>query len=561
MSKNLTRRAFNRQLSTLAAAPLAASLLQPICADDSSSLGFVRGEPTADKVGLEVLAGGGNAIDAIVAAAMVAAVVVPHQTGWGGYGGHATIAVDGGKKITSIDFNTMAPAAMKEDIFAPDANGKVAGQKNFYGWLAAGVPGIPAGLEFLLKRYGTRSFKDSVQPAINLAKNGFPFGGAAVALKPASKRLSDDPASRDLYFKDGKPLEATDHYANPDLAKMLESLARDNSAESFYRGDIAKQIAAAFKANGGIVTAEDMAAYQAREVEPLKITWGDWSIHTAPLTAGGATILEAMLLLQELKWADKDPLAVETAQLQVEAFRYAWQDRLQFFGDPKRVDIEFDKLAYSATGNNPMRAGFFNPGFIHGVARLIERAVFTNNYPLPVRVTSRPDQGTINLSAVDKHGNLAALTLTHGGGFGANVTVPGLGLTLGHGMSRFDPHPGHPNCPGWFKRPLHNMCPTILCKSGQPMYALGARGGRKIPNAVAEVILQIVARGKSLTEAVAAPRLHTEGMLAVQFEKAWPSAQSDALKTRGYTVTTAPSATVSAAGLSSEPAKFVAAMR
>jgi gamma-glutamyltranspeptidase/glutathione hydrolase len=128
-------------------------------------------------------------------------------------------------------------------------------------------------------------------------------------------------------------------------------------------------------------------------------------------------------------------------------------------------------------------------------------------------------------------------------------------------MSRFDPHPGHPNAPGWFKRPLNNMCPTIISKNGQAMYALGARGGRKIPNAVGEVILQIVARGKNLTEAIAAPRLHTEGMLAVQFEKTWPTDQSEALKNRGYTVTTAPSATVSAAGLTNDPTKFIAAMR
>src|SRR6185369_11781966 len=147
----------------------------------------------------------------------------------------------------------------------------------------------------------------------------------------------------------------------PELARMLESLARDNSTQSFYQGDIAKQIVAAFTANGGIVTTEDMAAYQPREIEPLKIIWGDWSIHTAPLTAGGATILEAMLLLQELKWADRDPLAVETAQLQIEAFRYAWQDRLQYFGDPKRVNLQLDKPPSASSGPISKNAGFLHP--------------------------------------------------------------------------------------------------------------------------------------------------------------------------------------------------------
>ena len=137
----------------------------------------------------------------------------------------------------------------------------------------------------------------------------------------------------------------------------------------------------------------------------------------------------------------------------------------------------------------------------------------------------------------------------------------GLGLTLGHGMSRFDPHPGHPNSPGPHKRPLNNMCPTIVTHGGKPLYAVGARGGRKIPNAVAEVLLQLVARGKDLTDAVAAPRLHTEGTLALSFEKAWPAAPVEELKQRAYNITTAASATVSAAGIDESSKALVKAMR
>jgi gamma-glutamyltranspeptidase / glutathione hydrolase len=544
----ITRRKFGRDFALGVAAAASVESLNA-SAQEEAALGAVRGEPTAEKAGMEILAAGGNAIDAVVASALVAAVVVPHQTGIGGYGGHATLAVDGGRKITSIDFNSMAPAAMRADTFAPDADGKVAGQKNMYGWLAAGVPGILAGLELALNRYGTKHFREVVQPAIRLAKNGFPFGGAGVALKLGAKRLGEDPGSRELYFRDGKPLEATDRYSNPDLARLLESLSQDNSVESFYRGDIAKRIAAAFAANGGIVTAADMAAYQAREVEPLKMAWGDWTIHTAPLTAGGATILEAMMLLQELKWAERDPAAADTVQLQVEAFRYAWQDRLEYLGDPEHVKdkrAEFIKL--------------LSESYYWVAARGIAQAI-KMKHPLPVRVTTRPDQGTIHLSAVDKAGNLAALTLTHGGSFGSGVTVSGLGLTLGHGMSRFDPHPGHPNGPGPHKRPLNNMCPTIVAKNGRPVVAVGARGGRKIPNAVAEVLLGLVARGQTLPDAAAAPRMHTEGTLAVSFERAWPTAPLEELKQRGYAVSTAASATISAVGLTDDPSRFVVAMR
>jgi gamma-glutamyltranspeptidase / glutathione hydrolase len=534
-----------RQFLGLVGSTAAVAATSGYAAEPVQAAGAIRGEPTAEKVGMQVLAEGGNAIDAIVAAALTAAVVVPHQTGMGGYGGHATLALDGGKKITSIDFNTMAPAAATANMFTGAIKGPINTQKNMYGWLSAGVPGILAGLELTLKRYGTRSFRDMLQPAIGLAKNGFPFGGAAVALKPAAKRMSEDPGSRVLYFRDGKPLEATDHYFNPDLARMLETLAQDNSTESFYRGDIAKRIASAFAENGGIVTAADMAAYEAREVEPMETTWGDWSVHTAPLTSGGPTIIELMMLLKELKWDQRDPATADTLMLYVEAFRFAWQDRLEFFGDPARGRVVFDEL--------------FEPDTVRSGADLIEKAVATKK-PLTVRMQSQLDKGTINLSAVDKEGEMAALTLTHGGSFGSGVTVPGLGLTLGHGMSRFEPRRGWPNSPGPSLRPLNNMCPTIVCKNGQPMYAVGARGGRKIPNAVAEVLLQIVARGKSLAEAVAAPRMHTEGTLDVQFERAWPADSFEELKNRGYKVTTAASATVSAAGKDAG-GKLVSAMR
>jgi gamma-glutamyltranspeptidase / glutathione hydrolase len=550
MSRNIddaiSRRQFHQQCAGAAIGVGVAAAFPGVSLTQEPTAGAIRGEPTAEKVGMQILQGGGNAIDAAVAAALAVAVVAPHQTGIGGYGGHMTLALAKESRITSIDFNSTAPAAATEDMFPLDAQGKVVGQANMYGWRAAGVPGILAGLMLAIERFGTRSFRELVQPAIALARDGFPLGAAAASVAASAKQLATDPGSKALYFREGKPLTATDHYANPDLAKLLEALAKDNSVEAFYRGDIARQIAGAFAKNGGLVTADDLAAYQAREVNPLTLKWDGWTIHTAPLTAGGATVLHALALLQEVKWAGRDPAAADTLQLQVEAFRYAWQDRLQFFGDPDHAEVPLTRILDSQT--------------VRSAAGEIEQAVRTKQ-PLPVRTTSRPDQGTINLSVADKHGNLVAVTLTHGGSFGARVTVPGLGVTLGHGMSRFEPRPGHPNSPGPRKRPLNNMCPTIVAKDGRPMIAVGARGGRKIPNAVAEVLLQLVARGKSLPEAVSAPRMHTEGALAVSFEKTWPVMQLDELKKRGYVVSTAASATISAASLTDHASRFVTAMR
>jgi len=529
----LDRRQFQQSCAAAALGAVAAGAM-PAAAQERAG-GAIRGEPTAEKAGQQIFAAGGNAIDAAVAAAFAAAIAAPHQTGLGGYGGHLTLHSARTGNITSIDFNSAAPAAAKGDMFPLDAAGKVAGQKNMYGWLAAGVPGVLAGLHLALTRYGTKPLREIVQPATGLARDGFPLGAAAAPLRTAAKQLATDSGSRELYFKDGQPLAASDHYANPGAARVLEELAAANSVEPFYRGEVARQIAAAFQKNGGLVTADDLAAYQAREVEPLSIAWGDWRIHTAPLTSGGATALQAMLLLQELNWAERDPAAADTLQLQIEALRYAWQDRLELFGDPQGGASAAEKV--------------LQPAAIRQAAAKIEAAV-QSKQPLGVRTTSRPDQGTISLSAADRAGNLINITLTHGGAFGARVTVPVLGLTLGHGMSRFDPHPNHPNAPGPRKRPLHNMCPTIVAQRGRPLYAVGARGGRKIPNAVCEVLLQLVARGKPLADAVAAPRMHTEGQLSVAFERSWPAGALTDMKDRGYNVSTAASATVSAAGLS-----------
>lgn len=499
---------------------------------ESKSGGCVVGQPEAARTGKEVLASGGNAIDAAVTAALVAGVVVPHQCGPGGYGGHLVIAHAGGKRVTAIDFNTAAPQAAREDLFALDADGKVKGQANTYGWLAAGVPGTLAGLQMALDKHGTRSFRQAVQPALHLARDGFAVSKAlADSTRLARAQLAKDPATARLLLHEGEPLKAGSTFRNPDLAKMFQTLADDNSVEAFYRGAIARQIAAAFKKNGGLVTVEDLAAYRAREVEPLELSWRDCSIYTAPLTAGGATALEALGILKELGWDKWEMDTEKTSRARLEALRIAWEDRLHWFGDPEKAKVPLDRLLSS--------------DYARRMAGRVREAL-EQGKPIRTTVERGSAGGTIHLSAADVQGNLVALTLTHGSHFGARVTVPGLGLILGHGMSRFEPRPGHPNSVGPGKRPLHNMCPTIVMRKGVPVAALGGAGGRKIPNAVFAVLLGYVGRGLSLEEAVAVPRLHTEGDLHVLVEERWPKEQIEQWKKIGYTIASGTHARISA---------------
>lgn len=494
--------------------------------------GRVVGQPQAAKVGNDVLAAGGNAVDAAVAAALTAGVVALSSCGIGGYGGHMTVALAGKNKITCIDFNSTAPAAAREDMFPLDDKGNVKDHVNAHGWLASGVPGTLAGMQLALERFGTQRFSKIVQPAIRFCREGFEITPSlANAIQRSKAELAKDPGSARLLLRDGEPLKAGTKFRNSDLADLLQKLAERNSVDSFYRGDYAERIAAEFAKHGGLVTLADLSAYRAREVEPLRLDWRGYTIYTAPLTAGGATVLEALSLLKALAW-DKRPVDdPKTLHARVEALRVAWDDRLKRFGDPERVKVPLDQL--------------LSQDYARNAARRIDAAV-KEEKPLATAGDGRRADGTIHLSAVDGQGNMVALTLTHGEAFGARVTVDGLGLTLGHGMSRFEPKPGHPNSVGPGKRPLHNMCPTIVVREGKPILAVGGTGGRRIPNALFDVLTGFVGRDQSIEDAVAAPRLHTEGDRNLVMEARWPGSATEYLTKVGYTVKPGGSATIHA---------------
>ncbi len=526
MVERLDRREWGRRVGAALLGGAAAA------AAPAERKGCVVEQPQGARAGMEVLAAGGNAVDAAVAAALVAGVVAVPSCGVGGYGGHMVIARADGKKVTAIDFNSAAPAAARPDLFPLDEQGRVKGGANAHGWLAAGVPGTLAGLQLALDRYGTQPFRKLVQPALRYARDGFAVtAGLAAAVRRSRGQLARDPGAARLLLPGGEPPRAGDTFRNPDLAALLQELAEAGSVEPLYRGAPAQRIAAAFKKHGGLVTADDLAAYRAREVEPLALEWRGFSIRTAPLTAGGATVLEALAVLKALGWERKPADAPEALLARVEALRLVWHDRLRYFGDPEKVKVPLDRLLSEAHARR--------------LAGRVEAAVRAGK-PAAEEGEARPASGTIHLSAADAEGNLVALTLTHGDGFGAQVAVEGLGLLLGQGMSRFEPRPGHPNSVGPGKRPLHNMCPTVVLRDGRPVLALGATGGRKIPNAVFDVLAHYVGRGAPLEEAVAAPRLNTQGGREVEAEARWPADALAALKKFGYAVKAGGPATVQA---------------
>jgi gamma-glutamyltranspeptidase/glutathione hydrolase len=506
-----------------------------------SGTGVVVGQAEGAEVGRRILAEGGNAVDAIVAAALTAGVVDIQSCGIAGYGGHMTIAM-AGRRVTAIDFNSIAPASARHDMFV-GPNGEIDRNAHQVGWLSAGVPGTLGGMQLALDRYGTKSLRQVLGPAIEFAAEGVPLSQPAVrSIEYSVEHLRRDPASANLLLIEGEPPTPGITYRNVDLAAMLTRLSEDNSVESFYRGDIGRQIAAEFERNGGLVTAEDMAAYEARVVEPIRLDWLGQSIYTAPLTAGGATVMETLSILRAL---DENGTQLESPHARLEALRIAWDDRLRLFGDPEHSEVPIDRL--------------LSEDYAQAMAARVAEAVETRQ-PLDLATPVREQHGTIHLSAADGDGNFVALTLTHGAGFGAKVTVAGLGLTLGHGVSRFVPNPGHPNSPGPRKRPLHNMCPTVVVENDRPWLALGGRGARRIPNSVFDVLCGILS-GDSVRQAMDNPRMHTTGNLDLRLEDRWAPDQVTAFTEMGYDVQEGRGATVSTAYLDSDTGSLLTSMR
>jgi gamma-glutamyltranspeptidase/glutathione hydrolase len=505
------------------------------CAE-SARFGVVTGHAQAAQVGKAILAEGGNAVDAAVGAALVAGVVALPSCGIGGYGGHLLIGQPSGCVI-AIDFNGTAPAAAREDLYPLDDRGEVTDRINVHGWLAAGVPGTLAGLQLALDRYGTWPFARVVGPAIKLARDGFAItDGVAKAIKGSASGLQRDVGSAALLVPNGEPLAAGTTFRNPDLAALLQTLADRNSVESFYRGDIARRSANEFQRHGGLVTEADLNGFRAREVSPLVLDWNGSRIITAPLTAGGLTVLQALAALKALGWEAWDRDDPRATHARVESLRVAWHDRLSLLGDPDATPVPVARLLSAAYADES--------------AKRIRRAVDEKSI-ISGSSDGRSAGGTIHISAADACGTLVALTLTHGEAFGAQVTVEGLGLTLGHGMSRFNPRPDHPNSVRPGRRPLHNMCPTLVCHDGRPVIALGATGGRRIPNSLFDVLLNLVSHHQPLAAAVAAPRLHTEGGTDLDITKGWPEPHVEHLRRVGYTVAVGPVANLN--GVSLDP--------
>jgi len=487
--------------------------------------GAVVGQPDADSAGVSVLKKGGNAVDAAVTAAFLSCVVAPKETGFGGYGGVMLISMAG--KVHAIDFNTVAPAAASPRMFSvAGSDGRwgstVRGRANTVGYKAISVPGVLAGLSMALEKFGTLSLADALAPAIKACKNGFRVSASyAEAIAAQEKTIREFPVTAKLLLE-GDVLPTTkDKVKNPDLGKMLEQVA-EKGVREFYEGRIADRIVKHVEENDGLLTKEDMASYQPRELDPIQVKVGGADLYFTPLCSSGVSLAQ-MCRLAELahlnRW-ERD--AARLAHGWTDIIRAAWLDRYRYFGDPDVVKVPIAMLL------SEIQLG--------AAGRDVEANLDEGRQGQCLIRPLYSGGGTAHISTVDENRNMVSLSFTHGPSFGSFVTVPRMGLILNAGMSRFDPGSGLPNSVAPGKRPIINMAPVLALRDGVPFLTMGASGGTRIPSSLFQVLARRLVLEEDIEWSVSAGRLHSEGNDWVRIEEEFGELAPQYLKEVGYTL-------------------------
>ena len=504
----------------------------------SATPGVVAADhPLASEAGAAMLRAGGNAVDAAVAAALAGGVVQPHSSGLGG-GGFAVV-VGPGRDPAALDFRERAPAGASADMFlGPD--GAVIPGLSDHGPLAVAVPGEPRGLAALLHSHGSLSAQQVAAPAIRLARDGFPVG---VALAGASAAWSHErgDALFPLLFdgQQGPPIQGA-LVTRTALADTLEAWA-SSDGQALNEGPRAEALARNLGAAGGLIRAEDLAAYQPVTRAPLQGRYRDWRIVTMPPpSSGGLVILQVLRVLEAWPAAGAALLEPAVVQRTVEALEHAFADRARWMGDPDFVDVPVERLL-SDERVQAVRQALRDVGEPPACSTLPSEA-----YGLPL--DPGEDHGTHHISVLDGGGMAVALTTTINTSFGSGVVDPGSGVLLNDEMDDFVAAPGVPNffglvgnerngiAPG--KRPLSSMSPTVVLDgAGRPVLAVGASGGPRIITGTLQVLLAVLEGGQSVQQAVALPRFHHQWMPAlVRVDADFPVPTVQALEACGHKV-------------------------
>jgi len=443
-----------------------------------------------------ILESGGNAVDAAVAAAFTLAVTYPESGNIGG-GGFMMIYIDGDAQF--LDYRETAPLGAHRDMFL-DSDGEVIERSSLIGRKAAGVPGTVAGLWAAHQNHGTVSWHELVAPAIRLAEDGFVVPAALEATRRRSETWFSDETNFSAYFSS---MTAGENFRQPELAATLRRIAQ-YGPDDFYRGETAALLVTEMERGDGLITADDLARYEAVWREPLHASWRDYQIVSAPLPSSGGFAVIQLLKMKDYLAHEFEGLEHNSPQyihLVAEIEKRVFADRAEYFGDPDAIDVPIERL--------------ISDEYIRSRAREVDASKISN---LDSVQPGLEPFDTIHFSIVDYQGNAVSNTYTLNGSFGDGVIVEGAGFLLNNEMDDFSIKPGVPNMYGVVggtaneiqpgKRMLSSMSPTILLRDGDIEMVVGTPGGSTIFTSVFQIIVNIYDFGMTPAEAAGASRFH-----------------------------------------------------
>ncbi|MBV8926170.1 MAG: gamma-glutamyltransferase [Bradyrhizobium sp.] len=514
-------------------APPAADSVHAVTAEHGL---VVAQEKIAARIGADILRQGGNAVDAAVATGFAMAVTYPRAGNLGG-GGFLVIHLARPQEDIAIDYRETAPAAVTRDSFlGPD--GKPDNAKSRDSALGIGVPGTVAGLALALEKYGSGKFNlaELLKPSIALARDGFVLtDDMADTLPQWYRRLAKWPASAKIFSREnGTPLQEGDTFVQPDLAATLAAIAAQGPP-GFYQGAVAEKLAGAIRDAGGVITTDDLKAYQPVIRAPVRGIYRGYDIVSMPLpSSGGTVLLETLNILEGFRLSDLEPGSAASLHLLIEAMKRGYADRARYLGDPAFVNAPTNILLGKDYASK-LRAEI-DP----------ERATPADKVTpaLPVREGGN----TTHYSVVDSQGNAVSNTYTLNFSYGVGLVAEGTGVLLNNELDDFTAAPGasnafglvgyEANLPGPGKRPLSSMSPTIVLKDGKVVLVTGSPGGSRIISTVLQVIVNVLDYHMDIAAAVAVPRLHQQWMPdEVKVEPGFPDEVLAGLRARGHNVT------------------------
>lgn len=463
-------------------------------------------ETLATEAGLEVLQRGGNAVDAAVTIGFTLAVTLPRAGNLGG-GGFMLVHLAESNETIAIDYREKAPLAADRDLFL-DENGEVDTDKSRFSYLAVGVPGTVAGLAMALEKYGTISLAEALQPAIELAEEGFVVTEDLYqSLRFAQSYGRFSPETQAIFFKaDGSLYQPGEILVQKDLARSLRLIAREGTS-AFYEGEIATQIVTAMEANEGLITRADLASYEPVIREPVQGTYRGYDIYAmSPPSSGGVHLLQMLNLLEYFPLQEWGHNTARSIHVMTETMKLAYADRSQYLGDPDFVPVPVTELISKD----------YSEQLLEKIN--LEQATPSSEIAPGNLDRIRESNETTHYSIIDKEGNAVSNTYTLNFSYGTGITVPGTGILLNNEMDDFSAKPGVPNAYGLIggefnaiepeKRMLSSMTPTIVLKDGEPFLVTGSPGGSRIITTVLQMILNVIDHQMNIAEATNAVRVH-----------------------------------------------------